>query len=260
MLSKNRLTYYSSLKNKKFRDFHGSFLAEGEKIAIQLLEEPQAFLHPISLIANKKFLDGISRFPEGLTVFEASEAELHKISSFETPNMAIVELEIPVFQLRLDLITTKISLFLEGIGDPGNFGTIIRTADWFGIDDIFCSEGSVDPFNPKVIQSSMGSFARVKVHHVERNNFLSELKELPVHLPIIATVLNGENIYTTELPSPAIIFFGNESRGLSEEVIREADLKLTIPAISQSGIESLNIGISTGIVCSEFRRRTIYSK
>ena len=150
--------------------------------------------------------------------------------------------------------------FYEGISDPGNLGTIIRTADWFGIDEIFCSEGSVDPFNPKVIQSSMGSFSRVRVHQVDRNDFLNELKQIAGRLPKIATVLNGDNIYTSDLPSPAMIFFGNESRGLSKEIIREADLKLTIPAIHQSGAESLNIGISTGIICAEFRRRNNYSK
>ncbi len=260
MLSKNKIKYYSSLKHKKFRDTHGSFLAEGEKISIQLLKEPQTFLRPLSLIANERFLNSISKLPEGLTVYEASDEDLRRISSLDTPNMAIVELELPILQIDLAIIKSKVSLFYEAISDPGNLGTIIRTADWFGIGDIFCSEGSVDPFNPKVIQSSMGSFARVKVHQVDRNVFLNDLKQLAVHLPKIVTVLNGDNIYTTDLPSSAIIFFGNESHGLSEEIIRESDLKLTIPTMVHSGAESLNIGISTGIICSEFRRRTFYSK
>ncbi len=253
MLSKSQIKYYSSLKQKKFRDRYGYFLAEGEKISTEFLKNGSNFLKIKSIIALGEFLNKIE-LPDGIKVIEADKDELGKISSLENPNLAILELEIPKQEINYPELRAQFSLFLEEIADPGNLGTIIRTADWFGIKDIFCSEGSVDPFNPKVIQASMGSFARVRVISINFIEFMKGLGSLPYPLPKIATVLDGKSIYQTRLPGEGIVFFGNESRGLSEGIIRESDLKVSIPPDNGSGAESLNVGVAVGVFCSVIKR------
>jgi TrmH family RNA methyltransferase len=257
MLSNNQLKYYSSLKQKKFRQLYGRFLAEGDKIVIDILNSSDSFLNIVSLLCTKSFKIN-HNIPKEIQIYILSEKELGRISALKSPNQAILEIEIPTYDPDFRIIKNNLSLFYEDIRDPGNLGTIIRTADWFGIQNIFCSHESVDLFNPKTIQSSMGSFARVKVHYIEPHELILKISDFPDY-SLTATLLNGDIIYESELASKGMIFFGNESKGLSKDISEKCDLKFTIPNFENSLVESLNLAISTGIICSEFRRKN-YSK
>jgi RNA methyltransferase, TrmH family len=255
MLSNNQLKYYSSLRQKKFRQLHGKFLAEGDKIVLDILKTPDSFLSIVSLLCTNSFISHHS-IPKNIQIQLISDKELERISTLKSPNQAILELNIPEYHADFSIIQDKLSLFFEDIRDPGNLGTIVRTADWFGIDEIFCSTESVDLFNPKTIQSSMGSFARVKVHYRDSQELFQDIVDFNDY-PLIATLLEGNNIYQSDLPSHGMIFFGNESKGLSKNISEKCPYKISIPSSENSMAESLNLAISTGIICSEFRRRFI---
>ncbi len=257
MLSRNQLKYFSSLSQKKFRKIHGRFLAEGEKIVREILSDRDTFLKPVTLIAEPAFISAAGNPGSGIGVITAGTGELKKISSFASGTTAILELEIPDYSFHPEEITGKPSLFFEDIRDPGNLGTIIRTADWFGIRDIFCSRESVDTYNPKVVQSSMGSLARVKVHYVDAHSLIDSLKSIQPGYAICGTVLNGDNIFRSDIPLMGMIMFGNESRGLPSSVISRCDRLVTIPSNGNPWAESLNVSIATAIVCSEWCRRSL---
>jgi TrmH family RNA methyltransferase len=257
MLSKNQLKHYASLRQKKFRKQHNSFLAEGDKIVMELLSDP-GFLHLKTLLAVPSFLDLASKFPSKPELKEITPNELNRISTLKTPNRAVLEIELPDHVWSFEDIFKGFSFYFENIQDPGNLGTIIRTADWFGIQNVFCSPGSVDVYNPKVIQATMGSISRVKVHYEEPGIFFSRRNEFPSGYQSFATALKGENIYKMNLTPRGIIFFGNESSGLSREIIQNCDRKISIARnLEWSGAESLNLSIATGIVCSEILRRKL---
>ncbi len=260
MITKNQTKYYSSLKNKKFRDNSQSFLAEGEKTVHEFLSEKKGRLNLKTLIATESFLESRESLLQNIEIIVASEKELKKISSLSTPNKAILEIEKPDTSIRKTEIQNELSLFYEDIRDPGNLGTIIRTADWFGIKNIICSHHSVDFFNPKVIQSTMGAINRVKVFTSDPFDLTERSEEWKTKLSFTGTILSGKDIYTSDLPQPGIIFFGNESRGLTPGLIKKMDLLVSIPGAVSRGTESLNVAISTAIVCSEYRRKNPYSK
>ncbi len=255
MLSKNRLKHFASLNQKKFRKQHGSFLAEGEKIVREILASNDCFLEVATLLAVPEFIASISGLPAGVEIIPAQKSELQKVSSFNTAGNAILEIKIPEYEFSAEDLRNSPSLFFDDIRDPGNLGTIIRTADWYGIRDIFCSQESVDVYNPKVVQTSMGSFARVKVHYKEPLKLIDGLKSALPGYSISGTVLNGEDIRESILPIPGMVMFGNESRGLSEQVITNCDRLVTIPPWGSPWAESLNVGIAAAIVCAEWRRR-----
>jgi TrmH family RNA methyltransferase len=264
MISNNQIKLFSSLRNKKFREIHHKFLAEGEKIVLDILKSPTRIFRIHSLIATSEFLKSresntFQNIPE---ILEVNEASLEKISSLSTPNKAILVCGIPDYSPHYKNISEGLSLFLDDIRDPGNLGTIMRTADWFGIHHIFCSRESVDVYNPKVVQSTMGALCRVKVFYSETSAMLAEFRKMD-SFPIIGTLLEGENIYTTKLPSRGIIVLGNESRGISELLQSELTLKLTIPSQGDrtGSSESLNVASAAAIVIAEFRRQLAdYSK
>lgn len=254
MLSKNQIKFLNSLKQKKFREEHNLFVAEGNKIIPELLS---------SNIKVKQIYSVASAF-EKLTIndqvecIEIKSAELDRISSLTTPNEMIAVCEIPTYTLNISELKNKLTLLLDTIKDPGNLGTIIRIADWFGIETIICSDQSADVFNPKVVQATMGSIARVKIHYTDLNNFLV-LNQNELKLPVFGALLEGENIYSKKLPDAAFIMIGNESKGISETLIPYISHKITIPSFShfksiQGETESLNAAIATSIICSEFRR------
>ncbi|MCX6232882.1 MAG: RNA methyltransferase [Bacteroidetes bacterium] len=251
MLTKNTIKHINALKQKKFRDEFQQFMAEGDKLVSELLHSHYKI---IEIFALNEWLDN-QKIPENIAVTAVTTDELERISSLTTPNKVIALIEIPQQQAIDNLIFNKLVLVLDEIKDPGNLGTIIRIADWFGISDIICSKHTVDAYNPKVVQATMGSIARVKIHYADLAGLFNSLsKEIPVY----GTLLNGDNIYTQTLTSNGIIVLGNESRGISEEIQYFIQHKLYIPSYAenpQNKAESLNAAIAAAIVCAEFKRR-----
>ena len=251
MLSNAKLKWIHSLEQKKFRQQHGLFTAEGNKLTADLL----GLLPCRLLVATEEWLranPGI-RADEILSV---DKEDIHKASMQKSPQDVLGVFEIPRPELNPDQLKGKISLVLDNIQDPGNLGTILRIADWFGMEHVICSIGTVDAFNPKTVQATMGAIGRVKIHYTELLPFLEETR-----LPVFGTFLEGEVIYSCTLPSEGLIVMGNEGNGIAEATARFVTQKLYIPdfPMGKTGSESLNVSVATAIVCSEFRRR-LYGK
>jgi TrmH family RNA methyltransferase len=241
MLSQNQKKHVNSLKQKKFRTQHNSFVVEGVKMVEELL---QSNYEVEEIYATQSWIEN----NPSVGCDEVSEKELSQISSLKTPNEVITVVKQKAPQL-ID-VSSHLTIALDKIQDPGNLGTIIRTADWFGIQNIICSEGSVDVYNPKVMQATMGSFFRVNLVYTNLNQFFSENTNLIVY----GALLEGANIYTEQLNSNGtVLLMGNESKGVSEELIPFITDKISIP--KTGGAESLNVATATAILCSEFVRR-----
>jgi RNA methyltransferase, TrmH family len=256
MLSKNQIKFVNSLKQKKYREEHDLFIAEGAKIVPELLNSD---IKVKQVFATSEFLRK-HKINDPIERFEIKEAELERISTLMTPNEALALCEIPKYELDVDSLKDKLTLVLDDIKDPGNLGTIIRIADWYGIENIICSSTTADVFNPKVVQATMGSIARIKIHYVDLVEFFTE-KVQSLKLPVYGALLEGENIYSKKLTSKGFIVIGNESKGISEEVQKLITDKISIPSFSHikensiGEAESLNAAIATAIICSEFRRK-----
>lgn len=236
-ISKNKIKYLRSLRQKKMREQEHCFLIEGEKMVLEVLREFPSIVKEVYLEKNT---DLSINFPH---IFEINATESEQISGFKTPNKCLALISIPIIEPK----TQDLTLVLDQVQDPGNMGTIIRLADWFGLTKIIASKDTVDCFNPKVIQASMGSIFRVQVSYCDINDYLSN-----TDLPIYGALLDGENVYKTGLPQEAILIMGNEGNGLSESVQNLVTHKLTIPKFGQA--ESLNVSTATGILLSEFSR------
>lgn len=238
MISKSQIKLITGLRHKKYRDISGLFVAEGPKL-ISDLEISGLKLH--SLFSSEAgTIDKDNRYA-------VSEQELQKISFLKTANTALALFEIPN---RRMLEHTGLILALDAVRDPGNLGTIIRLCDWFGIRQLVCSPDTADCYNPKVVQASMGSIARVTVHYLDLEPFLKESD-----LPVYGAVMNGANVYATPLEKHAVLVMGNEANGISKEVEAQLSERITIPrfgVIQQT--ESLNVATATAILLSEFRR------
>ena len=255
MLSKNKIKFINSIKKKKYRDINQCFFAEGEKLVDELLNSD---LNIIEIYAISKWINSNHQriTKRNTDVIEISEIELNKISSLTTPNKVLAIAQLESFDFKINEIGKELNIFLENINDPGNLGTIIRIADWFGIRNIFCTKESVDMYNPKVIQASMGAIYRTKVHYVETSKFFSDLKSLD-NFNIYGTFLEGNNIYQEDLSKNGLIIMGSESHGISKNLTSFINKKLFIPNYpsNEETSESLNISAATAIVCSEFKRR-----
>jgi len=254
MLSKNQIKFVNSLRQKKYREEHHLFIAEGAKIVPELLSSG---IKVKQVFATSAFLRQHQIDP-AIERFEIKDAELERISTLMTPNEALALCEIPAYHPDANDFKESLTLVLDDIKDPGNMGTIIRIADWFGIGNIVCSPTSVDVFNPKVVQATMGSIARIKIHSLELAPFILEQRNVN-GLPVFGALLEGESIYAKQLPSKGLIVIGNESKGISEELQQLITERISIPSFShfsQNGgeAESLNAAIATAIICSEFRR------
>lgn len=253
MLSKNQIKAVQALKQKKFRDEQGLFIAEGTKIVPELLASA---IEVKEVYASVDFFRK-NKINKNVLCVEVKAAELERISALTTPNEVLAICSMPEPKLELNSLKEKLSLVLDDIRDPGNLGTIIRIADWFGIENIICSENTADVYNPKVVQATMGSIARVKVHYSDLKYFLgSQVSGL--RLPVYGTLLRGKNIYKEKLSSEGLIIIGNESKGISAEIEKLITTAISIPSFSNSEpgeAESLNAAIATAVVCSEFRRR-----
>jgi TrmH family RNA methyltransferase len=239
--------YLSSLKLKKFRDENRQFIVEGNKLITDLLQKPDPGVILLAATAgwlesNKKLYPGISE------VFECSETDLQRISSFDTPPPVIAVVPYHNIQPDYRIIESSISLALDSVQDPGNLGTIIRTADWFGIENIFCNEGCAERYNPKVIQASMGAIFNVKVHYTGFTELLLKISSFP-DFPIIGTYISGEPVSALKGLQKGIIIFGNESKGISNDFTRFVNRRITIPSYNKGTfhVESLNVASSVAV-------------
>ena len=241
MLSKSKTKYIQTLGQKKFRDEEGLFIAEGPKIVKDLLEEKTVTVK--SVYALKEWIQDNKKLVGGTELIEIEEADLEKISQLKTPNKVVAVVQ--QFDVAKKITASnKITLALDGIQDPGNMGTIIRIADWFGVEQIVCSNDSADIYNSKVVQSTMGSIARVKVFYTDLEQWLREQNGISIY----ATTLEGKAIGSVGKIKEGIIVFGNESKGISLAIMNIATDKITIPKKGKA--ESLNAGVAAGIVLS----------
>ena len=255
-ISKNQIKFIRQLEQKKFRRREGLFVAEGTKVVGDLL----AHYQPHSLFATQEWLAQHSSHLTLLTshLYPVTDDELRRLSFLRHPQQVLALFPIPLppnisLTSHPSPLTSELSLALDGIQDPGNLGTIIRIADWFGIHDIYCSEDTVDAWNPKVVQATMGSIARVNIIYISLSDLIDSL---PTDFPVYGTLLDGENIYTHPLTPYGLIVMGNEGNGISPEIRQRVNHRLLIPSYRQDDTaESLNVAIATAITCSEFRRR-----
>lgn len=254
MLLKNQIKFIQSLKQKKIREQEQLFIAEGEKIVLELISSN---IKIKQLFALKEFFEENAIDIITDEYIQITSKELEQLSLLTTPNKVIAVCHTPQYILDELKFGDALTIILDGIRDPGNMGTIIRIADWFGIEHIVCSNDTVEAFNPKVVQATMGSIARVKVHYTDLQTFFTA--EKIADIPRFGAVLQGNNIYKQQLPHAGFIVIGNESKGISELLMPLINHKLSIPSFSHftsSGgeAESLNAAIATAIICSEFRR------
>jgi RNA methyltransferase, TrmH family len=241
MLSKQKIKYIQTLGQKKFRDEESLFIAEGPKIVKDLLETKDVKVKAI--YALKDWINENIKLVGTTEVTVITEANLEKISQLKTPNKVIAIVQ--QFAITKNVVTkNKITIALDGIQDPGNLGTIIRISDWFGVGQIVCSNDCADIYNPKVVQSTMGSIARVKVIYKNLTEWLSTNDDIALY----ATTLEGENIGEMKKIKEGIIVFGNESKGISQAVLNLCTNKITISGKGKA--ESLNAGVAAGIILS----------
>lgn len=248
-LSKNKIKYIRSLKDKKYRQEHGVFVAEGTKLVTDLL----AASCPCRLIAA---LPGVLSANPDMTADEivtADEYELQKATFLKTPPSIIGVFCLPVSDLSSVRFERRLSLVLDGVQDPGNVGTIVRVADWFGIENVICSHHTADVFSPKTVQATMGAIARVRVHYTDIVGFLRR----HAHLPVYGTFLDGESIYSETLSENGFIVMGSEGKGIGDETAAVVNRKLFVPSFptERATSESLNVAVATAVVCAEFRRK-----
>ncbi len=253
MLSKNKIKFIQSLNRKKNREQEAAFLVEGNKL---VMEAVTSRFSVKLLVGTAEFLEENNLSATAADeVAECSQEELKKASLLKTPQQAMAIVEIPTYQLTTANLAGTFSLALDFVQDPGNLGTIIRIADWFGIKQVLCSANSVDCYNPKVIQASMGAIFRVQVHYLDLEKLANEAHES--QLPVYGTFLEGENIYTSNLSPHGILVMGNEGNGISPALAGKIRHKIHIPSFAREnrGSESLNVATATAICCSEFKRR-----
>jgi len=241
MLGKSQAKYIQSLGQKKVRDQEGVFIAEGPKIVAEFLSSSKTRI--LQLYALPDWIRANHKDCNGVELVEINEGELEKISQLATPNKVLAVIK--KFEALSEIQTKgKISLVLETIQDPGNFGTLIRIADWFGIEQIICSNDSADLYNPKVVQSTMGSIARVNLFYTDLADWLQEQKDVFIY----AAALKGQNVTAMKKINEGLIVIGNESKGISSSVFDLVDVRITIPG--KGNAESLNAAVAAGIILS----------
>lgn len=240
MVSKNQIKLITSLQQKKYRVANQLFFAEGIKVIQELVESNFELVH---LYTTQNDFEKVSNDQKTII----SESDLKKITALATPNSCLAVFKIPA---EKKIIQSGLILALDSVRDPGNLGTILRLCDWFGIDQLICSKDAVDIYNPKVVQATMGSIARVNVNYVDLENVVSQTK-----LPVFGTFMDGINIYKTDLPQEGIIIMGNEANGISSELEKLTKNRIAIPRFGNlQKTESLNVATATAIILSEFRR------
>ena len=249
MISRTRIKWIKSLEMRKYRLQEKAFVAEGPKLVGELLP----YSTPLYIAATKDWLDANRHLLRAVKeVDEVSQTELERASLLRTPQSVLAVMPIPERRLDISSLQKKLVIALDSVQDPGNLGTILRIADWFGIHEVLCSEGTADVYNPKCVQSCMGALARVKVLYCNLPEVLGQ-----VEMPVFGTFLDGTDIYKEELSGEGIIVMGNEGNGISQPVAKLVNRRLYVPNYPKGSLttESLNVAVATGIVCAEFRRR-----
>jgi TrmH family RNA methyltransferase len=250
MLVKQKIKYIQTLGQKKFRQQEGLFIAEGPKLVKELLEADLASVKEV--YALKDWIDDNQQLLSKTVVTEITEMELERISQLTTPNKVVAIVQQYEVEETIN-VKDQITLVLDNVQDPGNLGTIIRIADWFGIQQIVCSPDSADMYNPKVVQATMGSIARVKVYYTGLEEWLAVQKDVPIY----AASLDGQDVTTMKKIKEGVIIFGNESKGISPALLNLSNVKITIPkkarlndSFGQGKAESLNVAVAVGIILS----------
>ena len=242
MISKNQLKLIRQLGQKKYRKQYNQYLVQGEKNVLELLNSP---LKAVDIFATQAFINTHqNQFPE-VDFTPAEEESLTKASTLVSNNAAIAVVDMPKADLPNN---TGLILALDGVSDPGNLGTIIRVADWYGIQHIVTSTDSADAYNPKTISATMGSFVRVSVSQVELPEYLQTL-----NMPIYGAFLDGQSVHTTDFSAKGVLLMGSESHGIREQCAKLVSDKITIPAFGEA--ESLNVAMATGIILDNFKRQ-----
>ncbi|MCD6112511.1 MAG: RNA methyltransferase [Bacteroidales bacterium] len=262
MITKNKIKYINSLKLNKFRKKYVEFVVEGPKLVEELIksdfEISQIFATKVWISENENIINGILD-----VITEVNDIELKKISGFSTPNKVLAIAKIPKRKIDFSKIFSDLVFVLDDIQDPGNLGTIIRTCDWFGVRNLICSKECVDVYNPKVVQATMGSFARVNVFYVDIINFL---KNLPENVSVYGATLNGTELNKIKFSSEnTVIIIGNESKGIKKNIFPFIKYKIYIPHLYSSldadnQAESLNASVSLSIILYDFKRRFVKNK
>ncbi len=258
MLSKNKIKYIRSLDLKKNRIKERVFLAEGPKLVGDML----GHFHCTFLAGIKEWWDRADLIQSSLQDYadetlEITAHELSRASLLAHPQEVLAIFRQPDYEANTQSPSENLCLALDEIQDPGNLGTIIRLADWFGIEDIYCSPGTVDAYNPKVVQATMGALARVRIHYVSLTELILGWNASKLKIPVYGTFLEGDPIYNASLSRNGLVIMGNEGNGLRKEISELVNQKLYIPPFpaNRDTSESLNVAIATSIVCSEFRRK-----
>lgn len=246
MLSKSQIGFIKSLHQKKYRKENRIFITEGIKSIVEFIQSSYQ-IHSIYYLASHRSL--LPDLPANIKLFEVNNAELDKISTLATPQGILALINMPEeHPVDRAILKNTFTLVLDGVQDPGNLGTIIRTADWFGFKQIICSANTVEVYNPKTVQSTMGSLARVKVYYEDLTLFLKNSD-----LPVYGAMLDGQNVYETAWGQEGLLILGNEGQGISGEVIKMIGVPVTIPRIGAA--ESLNVAVSAAIFCSDIIRK-----
>ena len=248
MLSKNQIKKLRGLQRKKERTSSGLYIVEGKKIVEEVINSSSPW---VALYATSTWFQSHTEYLSQENCFEVSEKDLELVSSLKTPNEVLLVLKQNDSGVFSDVMTEDLVMALDGVKDPGNMGTIIRLADWFGVKHILCTSDSVDQYNPKTVQSAMGSIDRVQLHYGDLEVML---KSLNTH-QIYACDLDGDSVYTSKFYDKSILVMGSESHGISNEILQLANHKITIPNFSSSSIDSLNVATATAIVLSSFRSK-----
>lgn len=253
LLSRNKVKFLNSLKMKKFRSIHGQYVVEGDKIVRDILAH-----HPLAirlLVATGEWLscNPVTNRAGKMEIAEADTSDFSRISSLETPPEVMAVLEIPGTTVEHEVLMNSVSIALDNIRDPGNLGTIIRTADWFGISNILCSNSCADCYNPKVVQASMGALPNVRVQYADLKDVFAKLsgsENFTVH----GTFLDGQPVFDIKPPQKGILVFGNESRGISDDLLPYITSRITIPPrhAGRHHVESLNVASAVAIICAVF--------
>lgn len=250
MLSQNQLKWLNALQIKKYRQKYRKFIVEGDKMVTELLNQQRIQVH--SIFALENWLDEhqgrLNTSPETATT-AVNDQELQKISSLTTPNRVLAVAEMPDEGLPIELPTYDWCFYLDGIRDPGNLGTIMRIADWFGMPAVFCSPDSADAYSPKTVQSTMGALFRVTTKEIALPDLLLARPDWPV----CGAVLGGTSVFEGGFPSSGLLVIGSEGKGLSAETEGLLTQRVTIPKAPDGGAESLNAGVAAGIIAAQIR-------
>ncbi len=243
-VSKNTIKYIQSLRQKKFRQKYDKFVVEGDKMVRELLEHRSEWVETLFALPNWMEHLPPQQWPPALQAITVSENELSRLSLLKTPNQVLALVRQPRYALRAADLTGGLSLYLDDLQDPGNMGTLLRLADWFGISTVICSPNCVEVFNPKVIQASMGAFLRVSTIVAD----FEAVRNTAPGLTIFGADMEGENVFQADLPQTGVLVIGNEGAGITPAVMEQVTHRVSIPRGKGGGAESLNAAVAAGII------------